>query len=229
MSLRSVIAAGAAAGLLVGAAPAPYHDALIERSRQLQPGYQCKIERRGTFGLVQSHFEIADTGKVDAGYVSWDAGNGEYQNPWFTAAFYRQRGGGYSLSNGYVSVMWHIWDEHAGKRPKPLDLSLELTANLNPIVSTRLIGKIERSGGPFHLQLDWLDAAAIGRGSTKLFLIARNKHRAPVRQVEIDRAMFARAEPVLLAVFVDVERMIADPRRMCTHTDDLSADDIVVT
>lgn len=223
LRLRSALALGASAALLIGAAPA-------KKQRAPQPGYQCDMERRGDFGLVKSHVEIFDTGKVEPGHIGWDAGDGTYRDQWFTAAFFRQPDGGYSLGSGYGAVMWHIWNERPGKRVSPLALSLELTANPNPMpVASRIAGKIERSGGPFHLQFDWLDDAALGRGSSKLYLIARNKRREAVRQVAVDGAMFARAEPVLLAVFAEVQHMIADPGRWCTHVDDLGADDIVVT
>ena len=95
--------------------------------------------------------------------------------------------------------------------------------------SSRMAGKIERSGGPFHIQLDWSDAAALAAGASNLYLVARDPHNKPVDEASLDRLMFSRAEPHILSAFTEVGRMTTDPRSLCTHSDDLGTDDIVVT
>nr|WP_294816603.1 hypothetical protein [uncultured Sphingomonas sp.] len=198
--------------------------------RTPEPGYECKIDRRGDFGLIKTEFQIPDSGEKRAGYIRWDAGDGQFQNPWITAAFFRQKEGGYSLGHGYVSIMRHIWARGPGKKPGTLKLRLELTTN--PIMgfpSSRMTGDIERSGGPFHIQLDWSDTSSLASGSSRLYLIARNSHREVVDQVNIDRTIFSRAEPHILAAFSEADRMMNNPRAFCEHKDDLGTDDIVLT
>lgn len=77
--------------------------------RKPEPGYVCKVEKRGDFGLVQSEFQVLDSGETHFGYIKWDAGDGQFKNPWITAAFFRQKDGHYSLGHGYISIMRHIW------------------------------------------------------------------------------------------------------------------------
>lgn len=198
--------------------------------RTSQPGYQCKIEDRGDFGLIQADFQILDSGEPHTGYIKWDAGDGQFRNPWITAAFFRQKDGSYSLGNGYISIMRYIWDRRPGKRPGTLKLRLELTTNPTmAFQSSRMAGDIERSGGPFHIQLDWSDAAALAAGASQLYLVARDSHHDTVDQVALDRLMFSRAEPHIRSAFSKAEKMTTDPRSLCVHSDDLGTDDIVVT
>lgn len=218
---RSILCLGAAGLILTAAAPA---------KRKPEPGYACKIEHRGDFGLIQADFQIMDTNEVRSSYLKWDAGDGQFKNPWITAAFFRQSDGRYSLSHGYVSIMRHIWEGRPGKRPRPLRLSLELTTDPTfAFATSRMAGRIERSGGPFYLQLNWLDAAALSKGSAQLYLVARNARREVVDKADVDRTIFARAEPHIVTAFAEIERMTLRPAEFCTHADDLSDDDIVIT
>ena len=198
--------------------------------RTPEPGFACKIEHRGDFGLITADFQIMDSGETRPGYVKWDAGDGNFRNPWITAAFFRQKDGGYSLGYGYVSIMRHIREQRPGKPPRPLKLALELTTN--PVVAfggSRMAGKLERSGGPFHLELDWTDAAALAKGSARLYLVARNARHEVVDRIDIDRTIFGRAEPHIVAAFAEIDRMTRRPSEFCTHADDLGTDDIVIT
>lgn len=204
--------------------------AAVPPKHEPQPDFACKIEHRGDFGLIQADFQIMDSGESIAPYLKWEADDGQAKNLWISAAFYRRPDGSYSLDHGYISIMRHIRDRRPGKRPKPLTLSLELTTNPAFVFgSVRMASKPERSGGPFHLALDWLDAAALARGSTGLYLVARNSRREAVDKVTIDRTVFDRAEPHIVTAFTELGRMTARPAASCTHADDLGTDDIVIT
>ena len=200
------------------------------RTDMPQPGYQCAYDARGAFGVVSSDFKVRSSGRIDGAYVRWDAGDGNFANPWITGAWFWRPDDRFSLDYGYVSIMRHIWENQPGKQPRPLKLTLELSATNAPAMrASRLSGDLESSGGPFHLQLNWSDAAAMGRGSAHLYLIARNSSLEIVDQVEIDRAMFERAEPHIRTAFEAVERMLADPAKTCSYVEDLREDDIIVT
>jgi hypothetical protein len=223
MRRRSIVClyVAAAGFVLVAAAPS---------KRKPEPGFACKIEHRGDFGVITTDFQIFDSGVASASYIKWDAGRGTFANPWITAAFFHRKDGSYALGYGYVSIMRHIWEHRPGRQPRPLKLSLELTTH--PILAfgaVRMAGPLERSGGPFHLELDWGDAAALAKGSTHLYLVARNARRDVMDQVEIDRTIFARAEPHIVAAFAEAEAMARRPAEFCTHSDDLGTDDIVIT
>lgn len=198
--------------------------------RKPEPGYSCKVEHRGDFGIIRADFVIKDSGEGPPAYLQWDAGDGTFRNPWITAAFFRQADGRYSLSHGYISIMRHIWEQRPGKRRRPMKLRLELTTDpAYTFASSRMASEVQLSGGPFHLQLSWLDAAALAEGSTVLYLVARNARHDVVDKSEIDRTIFARAEPHIRSAFAEIERMTARPAEFCTHADDLGTDDIVVT
>ncbi|MBS0478509.1 MAG: hypothetical protein JSR79_04335 [Proteobacteria bacterium] len=223
MPRRSILclAGVAAASILIAAAPA---------KRKPQPGYACTIEHRGDFGVIKADFQIMDSGEPPSAYLQWDAGDGTFKNPWITGAFFRKADGRYALDYGYVSIMWHIWERRPGKRPRPLKLSLELTTDPTyGFASSHMVGAVERSGGPFHIQLGWLDTAALAKGSTKLYLVARNAKHNLVDKVDVDRTIFARAEPHIVDALVEIERMTRRPAEFCAHADDLGTDDIVVT
>lgn len=195
-----------------------------------QPGYQCQIEKRGTFGVIKSDFQIFDSGQINGAYIRWDAGNGQFANPWITGAWFKNKNGHFSIENGYISIMRHIWDIKPSRRPRPMRLSLELTSNLQTAYGTaRIASKIERSGGPFHLQVNWNDASALARGPDALYVAARNSRKELVDYIEIDRAAFSRAEPEIKATFGEVEKMLASPAEKCARSEDLGTDDIIVT
>lgn len=195
-----------------------------------QPGYRCHFEQRGSFGVISSDFDVRSTGERDGAYIRWDAGNGDFANPWVTGAWFRQPDGHFSLDYGYISIMRHIWERRLGKPPRPMTLSLELSPTIAPIMKTsRLASDLQRSGGPFHLQLNWSDVAAMARGSSNLYLIARNSRLEVVDQVGLDRTTFARAEPHITSAFETVNRMLADPSGHCSKVEDLRDDDIIVT
>jgi hypothetical protein len=195
-----------------------------------QSGYQCAYEERGAFGVVSSNFEIRSPGETGGGYVQWDAGTTS-TNPMISGAWFRHAVPGFSLDYGYVSIMRHIWEKRAaGKRPRPLELSLALSATNAPGMNTsRLATEFQRSGGPFHIQINWRDAAAMAQGAARLYLVARNRRADVVDEVELDRTMFERAEPHIAAAFDAVERMIADPARHCTYVEALRQDGIIAT
>ncbi len=195
-----------------------------------QPGYRCNFELRGSFGVISSDFEIPVTGEGYGAYIRWDAGDGSFANPWITGAWFKQSSGHFSLDYGYVSIMRHIWEQRPGRRPRPLTLSLELSPTIAPIMrASRLSSDFQQSGGPFHIQLNWSVVAALARGSPNLYLIARNRRFEMIDQVEVNRDVFVRAEPHLIAAFDSVERMITNPADHCLRVEDLRDDDIVVT
>jgi hypothetical protein len=69
----------------------------------------------------------------------------------------------------------------------------------------------------------------MARGSSSLYLIARNPRFEVVDQVEVDRTLFERAEPHIKSAFEIVQRIIANPVDHCMQVDDLRDDDIIVT
>jgi hypothetical protein len=201
-------------------------DAGKPAKRTPEPGYECKIEDRGDFGLIQSDFQILDSGKPHTGYIKWDAGNGQFQNPWTTAAFFRKTDGSYSLDQGYVLIQRGIITKRSGSQKLRLEVT---TTPATESGTSRMAGNIERSGGTFHLQLNWPDVSALAIGSHHLYLVARDSHRKLVDKISLDRMMFSRAEPHILSAFVKIGIMTADPHSFCIRSDDLGSDDIVVT
>ena len=196
------------------------------------PGYRCAINDRGDFGVIKADIEVDITGKFRSGYIGWDAGNGEFANPWITAAFFRGADGHFRLDRGSIDIMRHIWRNRPGKPPSVLELSLELSTapDAAEMYSTaHLASPYERSGGPFHITARWNDIAALASGGQHLYLIARDRKRKAVDQIELDRTSFGRATPHLEAAFIRAETMMADPATHCTHVDDLIERDIIVT
>lgn len=195
-----------------------------------QPGYYCKAESRGNFGLIETDLAIYDAGHRQRSSIHWDAGDGFFQNPWITASFFRRSNERFSLANGYISIMRHIWDGQRGDLSRPMKLKLELT--IPPRARSQapqLVGSLQESGGPFHMDLAWLAATEFVHGSSHLSLVARNKQGGIVDKAELDPAIFDRAQPHILAAFEQAERMISAPQKLCIRSDDLDASDIVVT
>ena len=199
--------------------------------KQPEPGWKCTLEERGPFGVISSAFEISKRPEVLPAYLSWRDGNGTFMNPRISAAWLRKPGGSYSLDYGYVYITRDIRKPGAGTRPRTQKLRLEVRTTLNePRFGAAVIaGTVQRSAGPFSIQVDWQDLASLARGAPHLYLVARNTKGKMVDHVEIEREIFDRAAPYVEAAMRKIEAIYAAPASHCTHFDDLRETDIVLT
>ncbi|HEY0622014.1 hypothetical protein [Sphingomonas sp.] len=206
-------------------------EAHAAEKRKPEPGWKCALENRGPFGVISSAFEISKRPQALPAHLSWRDGDGTFRNPWLSAAWFRKPDGSYSLDHGYVNITRHIWKGRVGKGPRAQKLRLEIRTTLDQprFRAAALASAVQRSGGPFHMQLYWHDLAAFARGAPRLYLVARNTKSEMVDHVEIDREIFDRAAPHVEAAMRKIEEIYAAPAKHCTHFDDLRETDIVVT
>ncbi|MEO1221494.1 MAG: hypothetical protein AAFY42_09110 [Pseudomonadota bacterium] len=171
--------------------------------RNLEPifGYRCEAQRSGSFGIVEVDINMRD-GQKPHGYVKWDAGDGAFKNPWITAAWYMDSSGEFEPDNGYVNVMWHIWQIDGVPRDTDEKLSLQyrVSTNERSYGNANLSSPYQRSGGPFHISVDWSLLYSIAAGTDELYLIAVDEDRAEQLRIEIDHSIFAAALPHVIDV-----------------------------
>ncbi|QFT78291.1 hypothetical protein FIU90_12140 [Erythrobacter sp. THAF29] len=169
-------------------------------------------------------------GEQPNGFVKWDAGDGNYQNPWITAAWYLNPDQRFELKNGYANVMWHIWqiDGKARDVDDKLALEFRVDGNEHRFGNARLSSPYQRSGGPFHISVDWLLLSSLAKGADELFLVARDEENAELLSVAVDPQIFARARPKVIEVMRDIEGKIADPESHCDRHDFSEEDNIIV-
>ena len=212
-----------AAALAVGAAAC-----VSTAHAAVQPGYECSLERKGAFGTLSANFELPLKGQASiAPYLRWEAEFGSVTIPRLSAAFYRLPDGRYHTDNGYATIGWHVWDP----RRRPLTLSLQLRTRPEPAKYARavLASEFERSGGPFHLDVEWSEVSALARGARELHLLAVDRKGKLVATAPIDPAIFTRAEAPIVEAMRELERIIANPAPACRFLDDLESNDITVT
>jgi hypothetical protein len=193
-----------------------------------QPGYHCQYERHGDYGRLSADFEIPREGRAEPpAYLRWEAATAPFPAPYVSAAFYRMADGHYRIENGYASISWHVWDP----RRRPLTLSLQLRSRPEAPRFGRaaLAGDFDRSGGPFSMDVDWSDVASFARGARELHLVAINRERQVVATTMIDRTIFERAEPHIIAALGEIEAIVSNPAATCEFLDDLRSNDIIVT
>lgn len=192
-------------------------------------GFVCSSQKAGSFGLVEVTMRIRD-GDGPEGYVKWDAGDGSYQNPWITAAWYMDSSQQFDINNGYANVMWHIWQIDGRNRDVDDELSLEfrVDANERRYGNADLSSPYQRSGGPFHISVDWPLLASLAAGTDELFLVARDEQRAERLRIAIDPEIFARAEPHVIEVMREIENKVASPQSHCERHDFTEEDSIIV-
>lgn len=195
--------------------------------RAPDPGYSCSLEKRGDFGLITASFELSLRAGWRSDFLTWDAGDGEFANPWITAAWYRTAERRFEMENGYVSITRHI--SLAKRQTLDLKLYLRTIAGAPRYPGSIMASEYERSGGPYHFRAEWSEVAALARGSPRLHLVAVDRKHKVVDDTVIDGAIFARATPHVEAAMRDLEAMIDNPSRACTFVEDLGTDDIVVT
>jgi hypothetical protein len=193
-----------------------------------QAGYECRYEKEGAYGKLSAEFELPIDGQAALPpYLRWEGPVGSIGSPRLSAAFYRMTDGRYGLENGFASFQWDVRDRHR----RTLKLSVQLRTRPEPprYGRTALASPLQRSGGPFLLNVEWSDAAALARGARELHLVAVDRKFRLVATVPIDPTIVTGAEPHIIDGFRELEAIIADPARTCTFRDDLQGDDIVLT
>ena len=206
---------------------APACTTTIVEKRKAEPGYSCSLEKRGDFGLISANFELSLSAGWRNHFLNWDAGDGEFANPWITAAWFRTADGRFEMDNGYVSIMRHITVPKA--RALDLKLHLRTIAGAPRFKGSVISSDYQRSAGPYHLNADWSEVAALARGAPRLHLVAMDRKHKVVDDTVIDSAIFAKATPSIQAAMRDLEAMMNNPSGTCTFVDDLGTDDIVLT
>jgi len=79
------------------------HPELAGRVQVGEPGYACEIEDKGTFGVISSNFGIADSGpRREVVLLKWDAGDGNFANPWITAFWLKLPGKEFAIGAGHL-------------------------------------------------------------------------------------------------------------------------------
>ena len=193
--------------------------ARIDR-RVPSPGYRCTIEESGEFGGISADIEIEDSNPRPHGLITWNA-RPDFPQSRITGAWLT-RGNKFTIDNGYLSLQM-LNGAIASK------ISVELRAASEPstIGGSRLASG--PSGSSDTVNADWNDVAAMARGTTQLYLLARDKKGRIFNRVAIESRLFVRAERPIAIAIEKANQMIADPARLCTRVEDLRDDEIIIT
>jgi hypothetical protein len=187
-----------------------------------EPGYHCEITDDGAFGLISSQFDIPDSGGLRGGIgLLWFAARDcIHWNTNISADWFKPTKEKFSIDHGYVAIT----RSHVNEK-----LTLALTTYLHPESSWPLFeGNFPNYIGPLLFEGSWADVSAFARGASHLYAVTLNIKHQIVDQIEIDRTIFDRAAPRILAAFEKADKLLADPAHGCEHTDDLHALDVVV-
>ena len=215
--------------LLGLAASSCVHGAAEPPAARASMGYICALSKAGDFGTVSTDIRIRD-GEQPIGYIQWDAGNDTYRNPWVTAAWYMSPERTFDISNGYSNVMWHIWDFAGERRNTRKKLQLEFRVDGNPrrYGNARIATEPQRSGGPFHISVEWTTISTLAKGTDELFLVALDEKGAEKTRVAIDPKIYSAAEQEVQPFMREIEVMLADPASRCQRHDFTEEDSIIL-
>ncbi len=191
--------------------------------RSPRPGYHCEINDDGAFGSILSQFDIPDSGGLRGGIgLLWFAARDSiHWNTNISANWFKPTKEQFSIDHGYVAI--ERYPEQQEKQ------TLALTTYLHPERSWPLFeGNFPNYSGPPLFEGSWGDVSAFARGAPHLYAVTLNAEHEIVDQIEIDRTIFDRAAPRIVAAFDKAEKLLADPARGCKHMDDHNALSIVV-
>ena len=225
-SIRSASGLSIAFGLMASL-PGCVSDRVRTDQHAKKPNYDCVEEAQTPIGKVSVTRTLNSEGRQLVTTAKWDAGDGNFANPWITAFWVAPGTSEIDFNRGTIDIMWHLHRVEKG-RPFSQRLRLELQsedAGSNDFGPTLKGGQLETSGGPFHFDSHWADVTTLARSAPRLVLVARDGNDDVKYKVSIDPAIF---NGVLERVRESLRVSFATSKDF-SHQCKAERDDIIVT
>ena len=217
----------------------------VVQERELFAGYKCTFSKTLSAGELSSSFRFYENGEaLDRPSLQWDYNpggvssepsipNGQYTSaaPIYLGAWYPDEAGEFALARGALYITRHLWATGVDDRDSAQTLKLGLRLALEPQYHGRakLDAEFEKSGGPFHLSVNWTELTAFVLGGEQLFLVAINQDRRMVDQYELDRELLLEVGREVDLAFGQIAEMRVKYHEMCEYTEDVVGPTIYVT
>lgn len=192
------------------------------------PGYVCTVGRAFE-DEVWIMRRLDEKGVQHDAHMDWKLRGGDIWQPGVNAIWSTDGDRPLEIDDGAVFLQWSPRLPPKSRAPRKLTIELSTRARAQPWPRALMTSTPGYPSQTTMLMTSWSDMRAYARGADRLFVILRDRRGQIFQQAALAPSAFADAEAKIAAAVARMERMSASFRSECSHENDISDNDIVIS